>query len=498
MPIGKQDPAKADNSGLRYWMERVLEEAARAEVELAPDPVHDLRVALRRCRSIAEGLMSIDHDRTWSAMRKEGLRLFRSLGELRDIQVMQEWALRLGSPEDPAGLAMQAYCAEREQHSRQVAAAALAGFEQKKWRGWIGRLHARSRLLPPEGIVYKLLALQAWNVAHELHKRALRNRSAASYHRLRIGIKKFRYIVENFLPLHHQEWGHDLKELQDLLGEEHDLAVLWNTADSIGAFPDPESRAHWRSSIETERAGRIEHYRQRMLGESSLWMVWRAGLPPSSRLQAMSLALVQKWTLLHGGKPRRINAVRRLALGFYDGLRRGESGIWRRDKTQRAVLHAAAVLADLDLPGQRKKDKKAAVRQLNRISPLPGFTAESTRLAEMLVRCQRAKFRGTSDAEFAGMPDGQQHMVMELAGILRLARVLTLKGCQPVGRVEIKKDRSAIVIRVEGYSEFGPWAEKIARTRYLLEYAYRRPVLVQSFPAETTEQTAPASSADER
>jgi CHAD domain-containing protein len=488
--------ATRDNSGLRHWMERVLEEAARAEVDLAPEPVHDLRVALRRCRSIAEGLMGIDPDKTWNAMRREGRRLFHSLGQLRDNQVMQDWLLRLGSPDDPAATTIQAYLAEREQQVRQLAAAALAGFEQKKWRGWIRRLHAHSRLLPQNGMVFKLRALQAWNEAHELHKQALRNRSAASYHQLRIGIKRFRYIVENFLPLQHQEWGRDLKELQDLLGEEHDLAVLWNTAASIGAFPDPESRARWRSLINTERAARIERYRQLMMGESSRWRMWRSGLPPSSRLQAMSLALVQKWTLLHGGTPRRINAVRRLALELYDRLRKGRSGMGGRDRAQRAVLHAAAVLSDLDLPGQKKREKKAAVRQLNKMSPMPGFTAESTHLVEMLVRCQGGKFCSTGDAEFAGLPEEQRHLVMELAGILRLARVLTRKGCQPVGRVEIKKDDAAIVILVEGYSEFGPQAEKAARTRYLLEYAYRRPVLVQNLPAETSEEAAPDSSAE--
>ena len=45
------------------------------------------------------------------------------------------------------------------------------------------------------------------------------------YHRLRIAIKRFRYIVENFLPLQHAAWSDDLKQVQDLLGEVHDLDV---------------------------------------------------------------------------------------------------------------------------------------------------------------------------------------------------------------------------------------------------------------------------------
>ena len=70
---------------------------------------------------------------------------------------------------------------------------------------------------------------------------------------LRIGLKRFRYIVENFLPEQHAAWSDDLKELQDLLGEVHDLDVLWATALQVNAFPDAESRSKWHSRIIEER-----------------------------------------------------------------------------------------------------------------------------------------------------------------------------------------------------------------------------------------------------
>src|SRR5258708_6136372 len=72
-------------------MERVLEECDRAAAGFSADPVHDLRVALRRCRSMADGLMAIDPDPDWKAMKKAGKRLFQRLGDLRDIQIMMEW-----------------------------------------------------------------------------------------------------------------------------------------------------------------------------------------------------------------------------------------------------------------------------------------------------------------------------------------------------------------------------------------------------------------------
>src|ERR1700693_1617815 len=85
-------------TGLAFWMERVMAECDRASVDFAPDPVHDLRVALRRCRSLADGVMAIDPDPAWKEMKREGKRLFGRLGELRDTQVMEEWVHRLDSP----------------------------------------------------------------------------------------------------------------------------------------------------------------------------------------------------------------------------------------------------------------------------------------------------------------------------------------------------------------------------------------------------------------
>jgi CHAD domain-containing protein len=37
-------------SGLLYWAQRAIEECDKASVDFAADPVHDLRVAIRRCR----------------------------------------------------------------------------------------------------------------------------------------------------------------------------------------------------------------------------------------------------------------------------------------------------------------------------------------------------------------------------------------------------------------------------------------------------------------
>ena len=118
-------------TGLAFWMQRVLEECAHASTDFAPDPVHDLRVALRRCRSIADGLRALDPDPSWKEMKKAAKRLFDRLGELRDVQVMEGWVERLGTLDDPVTLALLQFLAGRESQLKQEAAQALAQFDEK-------------------------------------------------------------------------------------------------------------------------------------------------------------------------------------------------------------------------------------------------------------------------------------------------------------------------------------------------------------------------------
>ena len=72
-------------------MLKVLEECERVSSDFGADPVHDLRVGLRRCRSLADGLMALDPDPDWKATKKAGKRLFQRLGALRDVHVMMDW-----------------------------------------------------------------------------------------------------------------------------------------------------------------------------------------------------------------------------------------------------------------------------------------------------------------------------------------------------------------------------------------------------------------------
>jgi CHAD domain-containing protein len=463
-------------------MERVLEECDKAGRDFAAETVHNLRIALRRCRTMANGLMIIDPDKTWRAMRKEGGRLFRSLGELRDAHVMMEWVRHLSVPNDPVAARLLDHLAQREQQLKQNALEVLHDFDRQKWSSRIKRLQMRARRVPMEGQVFQLSALQAWDEAYQLHKRALRNRSVRSFHGLRIGLKKLRYTVENFLPRRHEQWGRDFKELQDCLGELHDLAVLWDTAIQIGAFPDAESRARWRAGISQERRQRIERYRQKMLGPASLWSVWRAELPSPKHMRQAALQTIQKLAYFLGSDLDHARHVRRLALQLHNGLKTLRPATPEEVGNQRSILHAAAIMHEAGGSTSRKKQGKAASRLIRRLPPFPGFPKEFLLLTAIVVRYHCGALRILEDKDVANLQEEQRQVALQLAGILRLAETLAQSPDQPITRVIVRRVPGAIIIETEGYTEIGWHAEKLAQARYLLEFVYSRPVIIRSTP----------------
>src|SRR5271169_7078950 len=97
--LPSETPAK--RIGLDVWMNRVLELAEEVQNGWKSREVHDLRVALRRCRTMADALSEVNPDRGWRELKKESRKLFRALGVLRDTQVEQEWLKKLSAPGDP-------------------------------------------------------------------------------------------------------------------------------------------------------------------------------------------------------------------------------------------------------------------------------------------------------------------------------------------------------------------------------------------------------------
>lgn len=285
--------------GLNVWMTRALERADQLQSGWEADDVHDLRVALRRCRTMAEALSEVYPDPGWRKVKKTSRALFHALGELRDTQVERNWVRKLA----PAGSAPRRHMlrtlASRERELKESAIKALDRFDRKEWKKLGRKLDPKARFFPLESVVFQRLALARLNDAVRLYEQARKRRSTAAWHRLRIGIKAFRYVVENFLPQRYQAWANDLKKCQDLLGELHDLDVSRGDVRRNAARLDAKTVADWIAGIDRARKVRISEFAPLVSGSKSRWNAWRSGF----QLTAPSPAL------LHGVGPATHSAL---------------------------------------------------------------------------------------------------------------------------------------------------------------------------------------------
>lgn len=501
-------------------MLQVLEECKNVSTDFSPDSVHDLRVSLRRCRSLADGLMALDADPAWKSMKKAGKQLFQRLGALRDIHVMEEWIEKLepdverellpalpaseqipqftsGGPpprssstnqavKDPAAEVLRKILKAREEEQKHEAQSALGDFDQKQWRQWSKSLPARAAHFRTGNALFKHLALERFMEARDLHNLALRNRSQVSVHSLRIGIKRFRYMVENFLPAEHKAWSKDLKHIQDLLGDVHDLDVLWATAVSCRVFPDAASRNRWHAQILRVRGQRIEAYRTKMVGEHSLWQVWRSPLPQGKQIQALATRRMKLWA--NGLDPDfpHSERVAALALQLFDGLLASR---WRPAIdaiSARSSLLAASLLHDVGKSKGKKGHHKTSCDLIRAHGDPLGWKPADWQRAATVARFHRGALPTRKHKTLRDLFPDEQKATIQLAAILRLANALDAGHDGQIRRVLIENidnknhNRETLTIIAEGYSPFAPSAQTIAAERHLLETVLHRPIILKA------------------
>ena len=469
--------------GLGYWMNEVLLQCEKVANSFGSDPVHDLRTALRRCRSMADGIMVFDSAPAWKKMKKAGRQLFQSLGALRDTHVLQEWIEKLAPENDVTAITFAGFLRAREQQNKQSAALAVEQFDPKQWSLWASELPDRVARIPLDSPVFAHLALERWHEAHALHQRALRNRTNVAFHDLRIGIKRFRYTVENFLPGLHEAWGRDLKELQDALGDVHDLDVLWQTAVNLKVFPDTATKTQWRARIEQERQERLLEYRKKMVGSGSLWRVWRAVLPPAEDLRTLGFQRLGIWASFLDPNVRHSRHVAELAVQLFDGLATDEVRNSNRE-SYRQILRAAALMHDVGHSRVNRGHHKESARLIRNLTPPMGWTADELRTASLVARYHRGALPRETQPSFSALPKSKRWLVQFLGGILRLACAFDREHDKQIRRVHVESSNPVLTVRAEGYAPATALAEHLAAARHLLEMACHRPVLVLPVAAQ--------------
>jgi CHAD domain-containing protein len=476
-----KDLAASKKSSLAQWMRQVLKEADKAAQHLAADPVHDLRVALRRCRSMAEGMQAIDPDSSWKKMRKAGKDIFSRLGDLRDCHVMVEWTARIGGPDDPVTQALLSYFQQQQHNFKQEVEQAFRKFDRKQWERWAHYLPRRAARIPLNSEPFQCLALERWTQARKFQRSALKTGNPPAFHRLRIALKKFRYLVENFLPDHHKDWVDSLKEMQDILGEIHDLDLLWETVIRIQVLNEPDSYQRWEQRIQSERQVRIEAYREKMSGQNSLWAAWRSGLPRGEQAGHAVFKKLETWASFLDSDSGHSRRITRFALQLHDGLLR--AGLLAEENGRaREVLRAAAILHDVGYSNGNKNHHKATRRLIRKLDVPFAWKHQDLEMAALVAGYHRGALPRSHQKKLLAVPQTSRLTTKRLAGVLRLANAFDLDHDGAIKRIKVTKVGDHVVIYAAGLNPASKLAEKIAGARYLLEMSFRAPVLVRPMP----------------
>jgi CHAD domain-containing protein len=450
-------------------MDRVVKELEHVRSSPDPDAVHDLRVAIRRCRSVAAVMEEVDPDAAWPEMRKVARKLFRGLGALRDAQVMDEWVKKLAPETDPVRIQQHSRFESSEPGLRERALRAANKFDQKTWKRLERSLRKRSRLVPAGSLAGECLTLERFESAKELHAKALRTEKSNPWHALRIGLKRFRYTVESLLPDKYAAWSDNLKRLQDLLGEIHDLDVLSALVRKSDALESEESRRTWEDTIANERHQRMETYRQLTLGKTSLWYEWRAGLPTNGRIDEAAMARLRATARAVDPRPDRTSQVSRIALATFDALRRADPASAFSGGSLRRVLTGAARLHGVGAASTDEAPQRAARKFLLSFAIPPGWSQEEWELLAFAVRYHRGAEPKMKSGPFSKLSNEQQENVRALAGILRFARALRKCGVESGAGLRAEKTAEAIVLKVPGLADDVNVAARLAAGKHLLE-----------------------------
>jgi len=446
--------AVTEHRGLDHWMRRVLAELAKLRDSPDKDTVHDLRVAIRRCRSVGAVMAEVDPNPLWREMRHLPRKLFRRLGALRDAQIMGDWVKAHGAENDKLRLLLEEHFAAQEPALLKDATRAAEKFDQRTWKRLDRKLRKRVRLVAPQSLAAECLALERLEEAKELHKNAVREQRPESWHALRIGVKKFRYTVECLLPERYQTWSNDLKHIQDTLGEIHDLDVLLALMHEKADGTVPELLSEWERRIERERNRCLDQYSELAMGKTSTWNTWSDALPQGQRANAAGMARIRATARAAEAHPRRAAQVQGISMAIFDAFRSARVTPIFRDRASRRALRAAARLSGLN--GKRGELSRKELRRFLLGQPAPpGWTRENWEVLAWTLRYHRGAEPDGSRGGLARLTEEQQQNLRAGAGA---GPVEVTRGFSP----HPKSSRSGIGVTPEGA---GPSAFRSVPTR---------------------------------
>ncbi|WP_407178428.1 CHAD domain-containing protein [Bradyrhizobium sp. STM 3562] len=239
---------------LRSCLGHLLQSLPAAEDGRDPEGIHQMRVSLRRLRSALHLMRSVGANNKLESLQSEAKWLAQSLSAARDWDIFQSETLpnvAKGCPSIGGFDSLEEVAEKRRSAAYRNVRFVLADrrcahfliglggwIETRGWRGDIAPEDLGQLAEPAINFARRILSDQYAKVIKR--GRRFRSLNAEERHRLRLAVKKLRYVADFLLPLYGRKkatkrFGAKLAELQEQLGSFNDMATTASLLAGLGA-----------------------------------------------------------------------------------------------------------------------------------------------------------------------------------------------------------------------------------------------------------------------
>lgn len=451
-----------------------------------PDPVHDLRVSIRRLNAIISLIEKLSQS-SQLEIKNELKNLMQPLGVLRDVQVRMEWLKKLECDGSPAGRTIIEELETQEKRlisslPEQLKSSAIEEIEKLDSLSVVDNL---TRFINSEGSLPQLCHNEIVRLLAKFERREKRfheTDSVRDLHRARIAFKRFRYTIEIFYPFYPDFDAKELNSFQTKLGDFHDLDLLVNWLKSREEKIGEEDRKAFENlirTVEEEKAKRFERVRKDIEGKKRLLMKWREFMKKAKKksekkekskladLRHEVISLCERFD----PDPPHAKYVSALALKLFDEF--AKVGLHQLNEKYRTLLDYGCLLHDIGwVDGQRKHHKRSF--EMIMASDLP--LSKQDKLVIALI----ARFHRKADPDKKGsyhtLQGKKRDAIAKLSAIIRIADVLDRLHDQKAVIREARLDDQNVVIVVSKGSLNGIPEDAIAKKTAFFIKAYGKPV----------------------
>jgi len=239
---------------LRSCLKHLLDAIPAAEDGRSPDGIHQLRVSLRRLRAALDLMRSVGSLSRLEQLRTDARWFAHNLSAARDWDIFETETLPTIAKGCPTISGFEAL-GEVAQKRRSAAydkarmiltdhrcAAFIIGLggwiEARGWRSDVAAEILGQLAEPTTSFARRMLSAQHAKVLKR--GKHFKSQDAEERHRLRLAVKKLRYVVEFLLPLYDlgkpaRRYSQKLAELQEELGSFNDMATTAALLSGLGS-----------------------------------------------------------------------------------------------------------------------------------------------------------------------------------------------------------------------------------------------------------------------